>query len=222
MKLSEIRIDIKNEKQIKKLFLVILFTAILTYIVNEIPDYINNIKVWRVVTCVINIVLVVPALVAYFTDKKKISDLFCKGKFQYFYGILMGIFLFVIVNIIPLAFGINMIGTMYIKNASIFIRMSIFYLLIIGPTEEFIFRVYIQDSLVDLFGKYKAFAPLVAGALFGVWHLICGNWIQAAITTVLGCIWGYSKFCVKGCTYMSIALSHGLYDYLIFLAKFFF
>ncbi len=89
-----------------------------------------------------------------------------------------------------------------------------YFLLIIGPVEELIFRVYYQKTLVAFFGARKWIGVILASALFGLWHLINGSWIQVAFTFGIGLAFGFTKEYVKDMHYPGISLCHGLYDFL--------
>lgn len=95
-----------------------------------------------------------------------------------------------------------------------FIRQFFYYILIIGPVEELIFRVYIQDTIVELLSKYKWLGVLAASILFGLWHLFSGGLIQALSAIVAGCVFGFCKYYIKNCMYTGVAVAHGLYDVL--------
>ena len=68
-------------------------------------------------------------------------------------------------------------------------------MLIIGPVEEFVFRVYLQDMFVSLFKKQKWIGVVVSSFLFGLWHIINDNIIQVLFTFCIGLVFGFAKCC---------------------------
>ena len=94
-------------------------------------------------------------------------------------------------------------------------------LLIIGPVEELMFREYVQGTLCGLLPKRGWLGVVLASALFGAWHLINGSVMQALITAGIGCVFGFARHRLNGCTWLSVALGHGLYDTLCDLAMHF-
>ena len=97
----------------------------------------------------------------------------------------------------------------------------LFCLLIIGPVEELVFRVYLQDVLLGWFKKQPWLGVVIAAALFGTWHLINGSIVQGSFTFGIGLVFGCAKYKVKGCGYVSVAFGHGLYDFLNTLVRMF-
>lgn len=86
-------------------------------------------------------------------------------------------------------------------------------MLIIGPVEEFIFRVYLQDVFVGFFNTRKWLGVIIAALLFGLLHIINGNIIQVLFTFGIGLVFGFSKYKIKNCGYVGVSLAHGLYDF---------
>ena len=90
----------------------------------------------------------------------------------------------------------------------------LFYMLIIGPVEEFVFREYLQDAFMNFFEKNKWLAVVIASFLFGLWHIINGSIIQVIFTFGIGLVFGFAKYKIKDCGYMGVVFTHGLYDFL--------
>lgn len=74
-----------------------------------------------------------------------------------------------------------------------------------------------QNQFEIYLKKYKHFAPLIAGVLFGVWHIVNGNLFQVIITSVIG----YLKYFIKDRTLLSVSIGRGLYDFSLLLLRFF-
>ena len=94
-------------------------------------------------------------------------------------------------------------------------------MLIIGPVEEFVFRVYLQDTFVSFFEKHKWLGVVVAAFLFGLWHIINGNIVQVLFAFGIGLVFGFAKYKIKDCGYVSVAFGHGLYDFLNTIVRMF-
>ncbi|MBO4478832.1 MAG: CPBP family intramembrane metalloprotease [Clostridia bacterium] len=91
--------------------------------------------------------------------------------------------------------------------------------LIVGPVEELIFRVYYQKVLTGIFAKCRLLGVILAAALFGLWHLINGSWVQVAFTFGIGLVFGVTKEYVKEVHYPGVAFGHGLYDFLNYVVR---
>lgn len=135
---------------------------------------------------------------------------------QYGIGILIAAGLTLIIGLIPVWCGFSLVGSHKDFTWFRIIYSFLNFVLIIGPVEELIFRVYIQDTLVSLFDNKKAkFAGVIISSLiFGLWHLINGSLIQVLFTFVIGLVFGFCKYLIKDCKYPGLALGHGLYDFM--------
>ena len=103
---------------------------------------------------------------------------------------------------------------------SMLIYKLLFYILIIGPVEELIFRVYVQDTCMRFFNN-KWIGVIISSLLFGAWHLINGSLIQMLLATCIGLIFGFCKYLIKDCKYISLSIAHGIYDFSNVLARMF-
>ncbi|MBN1483662.1 MAG: CPBP family intramembrane metalloprotease [Chloroflexia bacterium] len=82
---------------------------------------------------------------------------------------------------------------------------TLYFYLFVGPAEELLFRGYIQSRLNEvypksrrLFGVAWGWGPVMAAALFGLWHVAWrplegGAWFQALWTFFAGLIFGYVR-----------------------------
>ena len=149
------------------------------------------------------------------------ADVDFKNKRQYLVGAAIALSLSAVIAIIPVLCGFSLIGGHIVFSWFDIIYHFLFNLLIIGPVEEFIFRVYLQDAFVSFFEKHKWLGVVIAAFLFGLWHIINGNIIQALFTFGIGLVFGFAKHKIKGCGYVSVALGHGLYNFLNILVRMF-
>ena len=148
-----------------------------------------NITAFKIIAQVfINLLNGLIALIAMkLTDMKINIDL--KNKRQYLIGTVIALILSVVIAIIPALCGFSLIGSHTDPSWFVFTYDLLFYLLIIGPVEEFIFRVYLQDTFVSLFEKNRWIGVVIAAFLFGLWHIINGNIIQVLYIRHRTCIW---------------------------------
>lgn len=85
--------------------------------------------------------------------------------------------------------------------------------LIIGPAEELFWRGFLQNGLMQRFGRFWGMA-LGAGAYGGA-HLASGNFTLVGAATIAGAFWG--GLYALGMPLGGLIVSHVLWDNLIFL-----
>jgi membrane protease YdiL (CAAX protease family) len=85
--------------------------------------------------------------------------------------------------------------------------------LVIGPAEEFFWRGFLQDGLMQSFGRLRGTALGVAA--YGAAHLTSGNFMLIGAATVAGAFWG--GLYALGMPLGALIVSHILWDNLIFL-----
>lgn len=144
-----------------------------------------------------------------------------RGKHQYLIGIAVALGLSVVIAVIPALCGFSLIGNHADFSWFVLIHDLLFCLFIVGPVEEFVFRVYLQDAFISFFKKSKWLGVVIASFLFGLWHIINGNIIQVLFTFFIGLVFGFTKYKIKDCGYGVVALGHGLYDFLLTLVRMF-
>ncbi|HIZ64650.1 MAG TPA: CPBP family intramembrane metalloprotease [Candidatus Blautia pullicola] len=150
-----------------------------------------------------------------------IVDVDFKNKRQYLIGAIIALALSVIIAVIPALCGFSLVGEHTDFSWFDLIYNFLFYLLIIGPVEEFVFRVYLQDTFVSFFENHKWLGVVVEASLFGLWHIINGNLVQVLFTFGIGLVLGFAKYKIKDCSYVSVAFGHGLYDFLNTIVRMF-
>ena len=148
-------------------------------------------------------------------------DIDLKNKRQYWIGAMIALILSVVIAIIPALCGFSLIGNHEDFSWFILTYDLLFYLLIIGPVEELVFRVYLQDTFVSFFEKHKWLGVVIASFLFGLWHIINGNIVQVLFTFGIGLVFGFAKYKIKDCGYVGVSFGHGLYDFLNTLVRMF-
>lgn len=148
-------------------------------------------------------------------------DIDSRNKRQYLIGGAIALALSVGIAVIPALCGFSLVGNHADFSWFVMIHDFLFYLLIIGPVEELVFRVYLQDAFVSFFEKHKWMGVLTASFLFGLWHIINGNIMQVLFTFGIGLVFGFAKYKIKDCKYPGLAFGHGLYDFMNTLVRMF-
>lgn len=137
-----------------------------------------------------------------------------RNKRQYLTGIEIGLILAAIIAVIPALCGCSIVGGHIDFSIRVLIREFLFYMLIVGPMEELIFRVYLQDAFVSFFKKQQWAGVVLSSLLFGFWHIINGSILQVLFAFGIGLVFGFAKYKIKNCGYVGAAVGHGLYDFL--------
>lgn len=137
----------------------------------------------------------------------------------YALGLLLALLLSLVIAVIPSLFGVYFVGLPTEFSLAQLLSDFCFFLLVIGPVEELVFRVYLQEALCSFFPGRKWLGVVLAALLFGLWHWINGNLMQVMFTFLIGLYFGFAKYKVKGCGYVGVALGHGLYDALNTLVR---
>jgi membrane protease YdiL (CAAX protease family) len=137
-----------------------------------------------------------------------------KNRRQYLTGIVIGLVLGLAIAVIPSMFGLMLVGPHIDFSWGVLIYKFFFYMLVVGPVEELIFRVYLQDAFISFFNKNKWAGVILSSLIFGFWHIINGNIIQVMFAFCLGLVFGFSKYRLKNCGYVGVAVGHGLYDFI--------
>lgn len=136
---------------------------------------------------------------------------------QILIGIAIAVALCLLVGIIPILCGISFVGSHTEPSVGTLVIAAVQDILFVGVGEEIVFRGYVQNQFEIWLKKCNWLAPLIAAAIFGLWHIINGSLIQVLFTTVIGCVFGYCKYYVKDCTLLSVIIAHGLYDFSLVL-----
>lgn len=144
-----------------------------------------------------------------------------RNKRHFLIGIAIATVLSAVIAVIPAVCGFSLVGNHRDFSWFTVIYDFLFYILLVGPVEEYVFRVYLQDTFVGFFTKQKWIGVVIAAFLFGLWHIINGNIVQALFTFGIGLVFGFAKYKIKDCEYISLAIGHGLYDFLNTLVRMF-
>ena len=138
----------------------------------------------------------------------------CRNWRQYALGVALAVILSLCIAVIPSLFGLYLVGEGTAVSLTELLYDFFFYLLVIGPVEELMFRVYLQELFMDFLPQKKWLGVVLASLLFGLYHWINGNLMQVIFTFGIGLYFGFAKYKLKNCGYTAVALGHGLYDFL--------
>lgn len=210
-------------KTTKKNIIILCCSLVMILIVSFSTRFLKYIDISALKITVLIILNLFNGFIAWLAMKQTdmIVDMDFKNKRQYLIGAIIALALSVIIAVIPALCGFSLVGKH--TNFSWFdlIYNFLFYMLIIGPVEEFVFRVYLQDTFVSFFEKHKWLGVVVAAFLFGLWHIINGNIVQVLFAFGIGLVFGFAKYKIKDCGYVSVAFGHGLYDFLNTIVRMF-
>ena len=210
-------------KRTKKNIIILCCSLVMILIVSLSTRFLKYIDRSALKITVLIILNLLNGFIAWLAMKQTdmIVDVDFKNKRQYLIGAIIALALSVIIAVIPALCGFSLVGKH--TNFSWFdlIYNFLFYMLIIGPVEEFVFRVYLQDTFASFFEKHKWLGVVVAAFLFGLWHIINGNIVQVLFAFGIGLVFGFAKYKIKDCGYVSVAFGHGLYDFLNTIVRMF-
>ena len=203
-------------KMTKKKIIILCSTIILICLITFAARFVNLINISPIRILVLVLLNLLNGLIAFIAMKLSgiKLEISLKNKMQYLVGIVIALSLSIVIAVIPALCGFSFVGNHMDFSWLDLIYNFLLYLLIIGPVEELVFRVYIQDSFISCFKKHKWAGVVIASLLFGLWHIINENLIQVLFTFGIGLVFGFAKYKIKNCTYLSVALGHGLYDFL--------
>lgn len=138
-------------------------------------------------------------------------------------GILIGLGMASVLTLLPLALGLKQLvytGSGFQSAAEALARLA-YFILVIGLTEEFIFRGFLYTSLKELCLS-DAMPILISSALFGLMHFSGLNFSQVITTGLIGAFFCICREKIPGCTLLSLVIAHGLHDWLIRLCATYF
>ncbi len=214
MKLGNLnkRVEIKYEKQIKLLLVLCILRYWMVYLY-DISDAISSLFWTRVVNTGLHILVVLPAFIVYKKWGLHKEQLDFKNVKQYIWALIMTLPFFAACQIV---FGIKPTeGAKLLPGGLLWLFFYYFFIVAIG--EEFFFRVYLLEELKVILGKAAWLAPVLSGVMFGMIHLPNNGWDSVIMNIMVGIALGYGKLYIKDCTFISLVISHGMYDFIITL-----
>lgn len=212
-------IEIKNEKNIKILILMIVINHLSLYLY-DITDRIIHMWPWpyNFATAGMTIVTTLPILIVYFKFGLYKETVNFKNWKQYVIGIILAVPIWLL-SLISYT-DIFADFSDYARYDGDILWYFFYYFIFVALVEEFIYRVYMQGELTVLLGKAKWLAPLLASIVFGFAHIVQGSMEQVIFTFFMGLVLGYAKYFIKDCTFISVIIAHGLYDFWLAVSAF--
>ena len=191
----------------KKKIIILVVTTILicvfTFLGGLINIHIDNLILKRLFVIFINLLNGVTAFVAIKLTGVKIG-IELKNFWQYLIGLGIALTLSLFIAFIPAWCGHSLVGVHVNYDIGTLIYAFFFFLLVIGPVEELVFRVYDQETFMSFFTKHKWIGVIIASALFGLWHLINGSPLQVLFTFGIGLVFGFAKYFIKQYKYLGV------------------
>ena len=200
----------------KKKIIVLVVTTILIFVftfLGGLNPFNDNLILRRLYSVSMNLLNVVTAFIAIKLTGVKIG-VELKNFWQYLIGLGIALTLSLFIAFIPAWCGHSLVGVHTNYDIGTLIYAFFFFLLVIGPVEELVFRVYYQETFMFFFNKHKWIGVIIASALFGLWHLINGSPLQVLFTFGIGLVFGFAKYFIKRFKYLGVSFAHGLYDFL--------
>jgi len=132
-------------------------------------------------------------------------------------GIFLAFALSLALTVLPIVLGFkDMVGSTAYTQIWKFIYQFIYAVLGVALAEEFVFRGYIFNKLLNI-KESRWFAIIISSLLFGLFHIFNGNVFQVFMTSFLGFLFCIFREKMKGCTLLSLIIAHGVYDAMIVL-----
>ena len=208
------------KKKIIVLIVSLLLICLITFSARLIPgDIVFALRFALIV--LLNLLNGAVALVAIKITGIKIGIELANWK-SYLIGLGVALVLSFFIAFLPALLGFSLVGRHVDFTWAYFFLNLFFYMIIVGPVEELIFRVYVQETFIGFFTKHKWIGVIIASALFGLWHFINnGDFAQVLFTFGIGLAFGFAKYFIKECKYVGVAFAHGLYDFLNVIVQFF-
>ena len=200
----------------KKKIIILVVTTILIFVftfLGGLNPFNDNLILRRLYSVSMNLLNGVTAFIAIKLTGVKIG-IELKNFWQYLIGLGIALALSLFIAFIPAWCGHSIVGAHTNYDIGTLIYAFFFFLLVIGPVEELIFRVYYQETFISFFNKHKWIAVIIASAIFGLWHLINGSPLQVLFTFGIGLVFGFAKYFIKRFKYLGVSFAHGLYDFL--------
>ena len=200
----------------KKKIIILVVTTILIFVftfLGGLNPFNDNLILRRLYSVSMNLLNGVTAFVAIKLTGVKIG-IELKNFWQYLIGLGIALTLSLLIAFIPAWCGHSLVGGHTNYDIGTLIYAFFFFLLVIGPVEELVFRVYYQETFMSFFNKHKWIGVIIASALFGLWHLINGSPLQVLFTFGIGLVFGFAKYFIKRFKYLGVSFAHGLYDFL--------
>lgn len=221
-KIKAVNINIKHEREIKCLLVVMLLKYCSLYLF-DVLDYIPTLF-W---TNAVNVLMILCFFALEYLAYKKWGtyrekNITIKNIRQYIWAFFLLLVLFAWYYLYVVRGSYYKWYYVGASDGFLFSRLSlkwfIYYLfifLVVAFTEEFFYRIFVQGNLTVVLGKLTFLAPFISALYFGVCHHVQGSAQQVVVTFGFGLIIGYAKQYLKNCTFISVVLAHWMYDFIL-------
>jgi len=135
---------------------------------------------------------------------------------QILLGILIGLGMASVLSLLPMCLGLEKLvytGKTY-STAGEAIGKLFYFIFCVGLVEEFIFRGFLYHKLKEICLS-DAGPILISSLIFGLYHLTGFNLSQVLMTGLIGTFFCLCREKIPGCTILSLAIAHGIHDWLI-------
>ncbi|MDR0915762.1 MAG: CPBP family intramembrane metalloprotease [Oscillospiraceae bacterium] len=107
-----------------------------------------------------------------------------------------------------------------VKNGAQLVFAIIFNFLVVGTTEEIMFRGYLLGLFRAAIGS-NAWAVVIVSVLFGAIHYPgYETWHKVATTTLIGALYGTAMLVIPDCTLLTVIVAHGVNNAVAFAIRF--
>lgn len=223
-------IEIKETKEIKSLskqtnieilIIVIAIYCLLLYGFDAIPLQ-GNIWIQRLLETGYKIFIALPPVVGFVIQKRKLKDVFKFNRHFWKYSLVMLLITSSVATGYTLLFYyFNPVDTgdmeFQMPKAYTIIYYLVTDILVTGLLEEFVFREFVLGTLNEIIGRKGVPEAVLSAVIFGLIHLVNGNWEQVVFATFLGLVLGITKQKFKDCTFLSCVLAHGMYNFINYM-----
>jgi len=217
-KISRLPASAESKQSVIVFFVALILIVGFTFLA-RVLKYVNSYAGRVCLNLLIIVAYTAVAVVAMILTRQQKELLPTKNKLwlQILLGVGLAAVLCFFIGILPILCGTSLVGSHTDPSAVYILTSAVQDILFVGVGEEIVFRGYIQNQFAVWLKKCKWLSPLIAAALFGLWHIINGSLIQVLFTTAIGCVFGYAKYFIKDCSLLSVTIAHGLYDFSLVL-----
>jgi membrane protease YdiL (CAAX protease family) len=160
----------------------------------------------------IKILALLPALAAFLLQGKSLKKLMHIERGQAKVVLALVAFKILIVAVLCIS-GLASPADIYMSQFYMCIIRFFYDIFVVGLEEEFVYRIYIQGTMEDVFGKFSFLAPLCSALIFGYSHTVNVGTFNAVFNVLMGLVWGYVRYFNKKYTYTAMTVTHGLSNY---------
>lgn len=213
----DIKIQLKNEKEVFRLVRLLIFTFILSALLLGLPDYIWNMTLYRISVYAVPWLVAIPAIINCVERKINIKELIGdRILFQIVVGTLIGTGMAAAWLMVLYMQG-NKILVSYVGGVKDYIASCCYYLFVVAPSEEIVYRVGIMGQLECICENNKWLVPFITNVLFALAHLFQHGWDNVVLAFVIGGVYTISFYKWKKCRFVMVSIMHGMFDLMTYM-----